>query len=118
MISLPPGTKVYLASKPVSMRLGFDGLAALVRPLFDQVLGQQRDRRIDFGAIGKCPLRHAGKALTRDVAVGRAEWEARSSLVFEAELQRPVPVGIVRHWPPTNRSGALKCSRGYWSPST
>lgn len=34
MISLAPGTKVYLASKPVSMRLGFDGLAALVRPLF------------------------------------------------------------------------------------
>ncbi len=28
MISLAPGTKVYLASKPVSMRLGFDGLAA------------------------------------------------------------------------------------------
>ncbi|WP_176599232.1 MULTISPECIES: IS66 family insertion sequence element accessory protein TnpB [Sphingobium] len=36
MISLPPGTKVYLASKPVSMRLGFDGLAAQVRPLFVQ----------------------------------------------------------------------------------
>ncbi len=34
MISLAPGTKVYLASKPVSMRLAFDGLAALVRPLF------------------------------------------------------------------------------------
>ena len=34
MIALAPGTKVYLASKPVSMRLGFDGLAALVRPLF------------------------------------------------------------------------------------
>lgn len=34
MISLAPGTKVYLASKPVSMRLDFDGLAALVRPLF------------------------------------------------------------------------------------
>ena len=34
MISLAPGIKVYLASKPVSMRLGFDGLAALVRPLF------------------------------------------------------------------------------------
>ena len=34
MISLAPGTKVYLATKPVSMRLGFDGLAALVRPLF------------------------------------------------------------------------------------
>ena len=34
MISLALGIKVYLASKPVSMRLGFDGLAALVRPLF------------------------------------------------------------------------------------
>jgi transposase len=34
MISLAPGTKVYLSSKPISMRLGFDGLAALVRPLF------------------------------------------------------------------------------------
>ena len=33
MIALAPGTRVYLASKPVSMRLGF-GLAALVRPLF------------------------------------------------------------------------------------
>ena len=34
MISLAPGTRIYLASQPVSMRLGFDGLAALVRPLF------------------------------------------------------------------------------------
>ena len=34
MIALAPGTRVYLATKPVSMRLGFDGLAALVRPLF------------------------------------------------------------------------------------
>lgn len=34
MISLAPGTKVDLASKPVSIRLGFNGLAALVRPLF------------------------------------------------------------------------------------
>jgi len=34
MISLAPGTKVYLASKPVSMCYGFDGLAALVHPLF------------------------------------------------------------------------------------
>jgi transposase len=28
------GHQGHLASKPVSMRLGFDGLAALVRPLF------------------------------------------------------------------------------------
>lgn len=34
MISLAPGTKVYLASKPVSMRLGSDGPATLVRLLF------------------------------------------------------------------------------------
>ncbi len=30
MISVAPGTKVYLACQPVSMRLGFDGLAARV----------------------------------------------------------------------------------------
>jgi transposase len=35
VIQLAPGTKVYLACRPVSMRYGFDGLAALV----SQVLG-------------------------------------------------------------------------------
>ena len=35
MIQLVPGTKVYLACRPVSMRYGFDGLAAQV----SQVLG-------------------------------------------------------------------------------
>ena len=30
MIQLEPGTKVYLACRPVSMRYGFDGLAAQV----------------------------------------------------------------------------------------
>jgi transposase len=30
MISVAPGTKVLLACQPVSMRLGFDGLSALV----------------------------------------------------------------------------------------
>jgi transposase len=35
MIQLAPGTKVYLACRPVSMRYGFDGLAAQV----SQVVG-------------------------------------------------------------------------------
>jgi len=35
MLALSAGTKVYLACKPVSMRKGFDGLAALTRELFD-----------------------------------------------------------------------------------
>jgi transposase len=35
VIQLVPGTKVYLACRPVSMRYGFDGLAAQV----SQVLG-------------------------------------------------------------------------------
>ncbi len=30
MIQVAPGTKVYLACRPVSMRYGFDGLAAQV----------------------------------------------------------------------------------------
>jgi len=35
MLALSAGTRVYLACKPVSMRKGFDGLAALTRSLFD-----------------------------------------------------------------------------------
>jgi transposase len=34
MIALAPFTKVYLATKPVSMRYGFDGLAALAGRVF------------------------------------------------------------------------------------
>jgi len=35
MIPMVPGTRVYLACHPVSMRLGFDGLAARVAQLLD-----------------------------------------------------------------------------------
>ncbi len=35
MISVAPGTKVYLACRPVSMRYGFDGLVAQVKQLLD-----------------------------------------------------------------------------------
>jgi transposase len=42
VISVAPGTKVYLACQPVSMRLGFDGLAARVSQLLlaDPFCGQ------------------------------------------------------------------------------
>jgi transposase len=35
MIQVAPGTKVYLACRPVSMRYGFDGLAAKVTQVLD-----------------------------------------------------------------------------------
>lgn len=35
MIAMAPGTKVYLACRPVSMRCGFDGLAAQVAQVLD-----------------------------------------------------------------------------------
>ncbi|HEX4298958.1 MAG TPA: IS66 family insertion sequence element accessory protein TnpB [Devosia sp.] len=35
MIQVAPGTKVYLACRPVSMRYGFDGLAAQVARVLD-----------------------------------------------------------------------------------
>ena len=35
MIAIAPGTKVYLACRPVSMRYGFDGLAGLVASLLN-----------------------------------------------------------------------------------
>ena len=37
MIPMIPGTKVYLACQPVSMRLGFDGLAARVAEMFPTI---------------------------------------------------------------------------------
>jgi len=36
MISLAPGTKVFLACRPIDLRAGFNGLAAKVQ----QVLGE------------------------------------------------------------------------------
>ena len=35
IIQVAPGTKVYLACRPVSMRYGFDGLAAQVKQVLD-----------------------------------------------------------------------------------
>ena len=35
MIAVAPGTKVYMACRPVSMRYGFDGLAAQVAHVLD-----------------------------------------------------------------------------------
>lgn len=35
MIALAPGTKVYLACRPVSMQKNFDGLTALARQMLD-----------------------------------------------------------------------------------
>ncbi len=35
MIAVAPGTRVYLACRPVSMRYGFDGLAAQVAHVLD-----------------------------------------------------------------------------------
>ena len=36
MLTLPPGTKVFLATSPVDGRKGIDGLSALVRSQFGQ----------------------------------------------------------------------------------
>ncbi len=35
MIQVAPGTKVYLACRPISMRYGFDGLAAQVQQVLN-----------------------------------------------------------------------------------
>jgi transposase len=53
MIQVAPGTKVYLACRPVSMRHGFDGLAAQVQHMLqaDPFSGQMfvfRSKRADY----------------------------------------------------------------------
>ena len=40
MIQVMPGTKVYLACRPVSMRYGFDGLAAQVTQVLLPILSR------------------------------------------------------------------------------
>src|ERR1700722_5632949 len=53
MIQVMPGTKVYLACRPVSMRYGFDGLAAQVKQVlvadpFSGHLFLFRSKRADY----------------------------------------------------------------------
>lgn len=53
MIQVAPGTKVYLACRPVSMRLGFDGLAGQVSQVlaadpFSGHLFLFRSKRADY----------------------------------------------------------------------
>lgn len=36
MLTIPPSVKIFVAAKPADMRRGFDGLAALVREVFDE----------------------------------------------------------------------------------
>ena len=53
MLALGPGTQVFLASQPVDMRKGFDGLAAIARQVLDlDPFGGQlflfRSKRADY----------------------------------------------------------------------
>jgi len=53
MIQVAPGTKVYLACRPVSMRYGFDGLAAQVKQVlnvdpFSGAIFIFRSKRADY----------------------------------------------------------------------
>ena len=59
MIQVMPGTKVYLACRPVSMRYGFDGLAAQVKQVlaadpFSGHLFLFRSKRADYLKILYC----------------------------------------------------------------
>jgi transposase len=57
MISLAPGTKVFLACQPIDLRAGFNGLAAKVQQVigqnpFDSSLYIFRSKRRDyFGTV-------------------------------------------------------------------
>ena len=87
MIQVAPGTKVYLACQPVSMRCGFDGLAALVQHMLqaDPFSGQVfvfRARRGDYLKI----LHYDGSGLC----------------LFAKRLERGRFV-----WPPIVESGML-----------
>jgi transposase len=87
VISLAPGTKVYLATKPVSMRYGFDGLSALAADVFnaDPFSGHLflfRSKRADYL-----------KALY---------WDGSGLCLFAKRLERGKFI-----WPPLNDGGQV-----------
>lgn len=80
MIQVAPGTKVYLASRPVSMRYGFDGLRAKVATVlqadpFSGHLFLFRSKRADYLKI--------------------LYWDGSGSCLFAKRLERGRFV-----WPP------------------
>ena len=50
MISLAPGTKVFLACQPIDLRAGFNGLAAKAQ----QVIGQNPFICVGAGYVAAC----------------------------------------------------------------
>ena len=89
MIQVAPGTKVYLACRPVSMRFGFDGLAAQVASVlnadpFSGHLFLFRSKRADYLKVlywdgtGSGGTRHdrrqTGVARTPTPHIGASPW--------------------------------------------
>ena len=83
MIQVAPGTKVYLACRPVSMRYGFDGLAAQVASVlnadpFSGHLFLFRSKRADYlkclywDGTGLCML-------TKRLEQGQFAWPSATS---------------------------------------
>ena len=87
MIQIAPGTKVYLACQPVSMRCGFDGLAAQVVQMLqaDPFSGHVflfRSRRADYLKI--------------------LHWDGSGLCLFAKRLERGRFV-----WPPITEGGMV-----------
>ncbi len=87
MIPMVPGTKVYLACHPVSMRLGFDGLAARVAQVLDGDpfsghLFLFRGKRADYLKVlyydgtGLCLFAKRRREAAKQLS-GRRSWTAR-----------------------------------------
>ena len=121
MISLAPGTKVFLACRPVDLRNGFDGLAAKVQQVIGAdpfsghlfifrgkrgdylkgaVLGWQRPVA-DRQAAGEGPLRLAADRRWRDDAdagavgaAGRGDGLAPNG---STAVAAPTNAGLTRH---------------------
>ena len=84
MIQVMPGTKVYLACRPVSMRYGFDGLAAQVKQVlaadpFSGHLFLFRSKRADYlrSCITMAPAYACLPSVSRAAnSFGRRSWMA------------------------------------------
>ena len=101
MIPMIPGTKVYLACQPVSMRLGFDGLASRVAEmlagdpfsghlfLFRSKRAQQATFSIQFSHCQDCVS--VASPIRADVASIVAPPREGSAMYLHGRTARPQP---------------------------
>ena len=129
MLTLPPSVRVYLASRPIDMRCGHDGLTAIVRNIWAMdpytghvfaFLGMRRDRvkllYFDRGGFvlvykrlerGRFKLPVVGTT-ARSIEIDGTELAMLMDGMDLSRVQRP------RGWAPPTKTNTRRIDNGSW----